>query len=100
VDGWRTRVTDKCDCFIWWMKPKPGGPGVIGGPRYRYTTDFCLAARHAGALGAKGGVVTFWKAPGCGRFAGSRRHGVTSRASAKPAPWTIVFTWPAPACPR
>ena len=100
LNGWRIRVTDKCDCFIWWMRPKPGGPGVIGDARYRYTADFCLAARHAGAIGAKGGVVTFWKAPGCTRFAGSRRNGVTSRGSAKPAPWTIVFTWPAPACRR
>ncbi|PKN59313.1 MAG: hypothetical protein CVU56_01220 [Deltaproteobacteria bacterium HGW-Deltaproteobacteria-14] len=47
-----------------------------------YTADsvICVAARHAGVVGARGGEVRLVPVAGCHHYEGSARNGVTSRA--------------------
>ena len=58
-------------------------PGVQDAPVWGsdvYTTDsnLCRAARHAGVIGAGGGLVQVTPAPGRASYAGSTRNGVTT----------------------
>ena len=53
---------------------------VWGDRRYSIDSGVCAAALHAEAIPATGGAVALWTLPGCGRYVGARRAGVTSRA--------------------
>jgi hypothetical protein len=70
---------------------------VWGTDRYTADSSICSAARHAGAIGAKGGKVTVFREGSCPGLAGSTHNGVTSRD------WgayeqTFAFKHPAPEC--
>jgi hypothetical protein len=72
---------------------KPDAPvGSVWGSGI-YTTDssVCGAARHAGAIGKTGGVVTMKKAPGCASYVGSTANDV---ASAKWGAYQASFFFP------
>lgn len=60
-----------------------------------YTSDsvLCRAARHAGAVGANGGVVRVSSAPGQQSYAGSNRNGVQTDSY---GPWSASFRVTAP----
>jgi hypothetical protein len=60
-----------------------------------YTSDsaVCRAARHAGVIGANGGVVHLSPAPGQESYSGSARNGVTSDSY---GPWSRSFRITAP----
>ncbi|MEZ4368022.1 MAG: LCCL domain-containing protein [Kofleriaceae bacterium] len=53
---------------------------VWGDGRYALDSGVCAAARHAGVVAEAGGAVRVRVAPGCTRYLGARRGGVTSRA--------------------
>lgn len=53
---------------------------VWGDRRYALDSGVCAAALHAEAIGAAGGTVRLWILPGCERYLGARRAGITSRA--------------------
>ena len=55
-----------------------GNGPVWGSDVYTTDSDLCRAARHAGAIGAGGGVVQVTAAPGRSSYAGSTRNGVTT----------------------
>lgn len=56
-----------------------GGDGVVWGTGvYTADSNLCRAARHAGVIGAGGGVVRVTAAPGQSSYAGSTRNGVTT----------------------
>jgi hypothetical protein len=70
---------------------------VWGSDRYTADSSICAAARHAAAVGAKGGKVTVFREGSCPGVSGSTRRGVTSRD------WgaydkTFAFEHPAPPC--
>jgi hypothetical protein len=60
-----------------------------------YTSDsaVCRAARHAGVIGANGGVVHLSPAPGQESYGGSTRNGVTTDSY---GPWSRSFRVSAP----
>jgi outer membrane protein OmpA-like peptidoglycan-associated protein len=53
---------------------------IWGTDIYSDDSATCRAARHAGAIGEQGGVVTILRAPGQASYRGSTRHGVESEA--------------------
>jgi hypothetical protein len=65
-----------------------------------YTTDssVCRAARHAGAVGSRGGAVTVFVAGGCSSYAATTKSGVTT-GSWGSYQHSYGFTFPLPACP-
>lgn len=84
--------TLRCSC-----SPAQYGGSVWGSDRYTTDSSVCGAALHAGAIPPTGGVVSLTTAPGCGRFDGSSRNGITTRR------WgsynrTFYFGPQAPAC--
>jgi hypothetical protein len=66
--------TLRCHCG-----PTQYGGAIWGSSRYTVDSSVCGAALHAGAIPATGGVVTVTTAPGCRRFFGSSRNGITTR---------------------
>ena len=50
-----------------------------GSGPYTADSDLCTAARHAGVIGAEGGVIEALQGPGGEQFAGSERNGITTR---------------------
>ncbi len=72
----------------------PGDPAsspVWGTDVYTTESSLCVAAVHAGVIGAKeGGAITIVRAPGQGVYAGSDRNGVASRtAGGSPDAFTV-----------
>jgi hypothetical protein len=67
----------------------PGRTGPVWGTN-PYTSDsaLCVAAQHAGVIGANGGVVHITSAPGQSRYGGSTRNGVTTSDY---GPWDASF---------
>ena len=79
----------------------PATSGQLGGDVWGttvYTTDssLCAAARHAGAVGPAGGLVTLLTLPGLETYRGSLRNGVTSRDASQ---WHSSFRFLATAAP-
>ena len=70
------------------------GTGPVWGTN-PYTSDsaVCRAARHAGVIGANGGVVHLTPAPGQDRYGGSARNGVVTDSY---GPWSRSFRVSAP----
>lgn len=66
--------TLRCRCT-----PAQYGGSIWGSGRYTTDSSVCGAALHAGAIPATGGVVSLTTAPGCRRFNGSTRNGITTR---------------------
>lgn len=66
-------TTLTCSC----AGPTPGS--VWGAGIYTQDSSICGAAVHAGAIPTTGGVVTLRAAPGCGKYLGDARNGVTSQ---------------------
>jgi hypothetical protein len=60
------RCTDAADAPVW------------GSDTYTTDSNLCRAARHAGAIGAGGGLGQVSPAPGRASYAGSTRNGVTT----------------------
>lgn len=56
------------------------GGSVWGTGPYTGDSDICSAARHAGAVGAAGGVITVTLEPGQDSYEGSVANGVTTRS--------------------
>lgn len=65
----------RCTCTT----PIESAP-VWGDRRYAIDSGVCAAALHAEAIPPTGGPVALWTLPGCSRYLGARRGGVTSRA--------------------
>jgi len=59
-----------------------GGEGgaIYGTGVYTADSVICVAARHAGVVGASGGEVRLVPVAGCHRYDGSTRNGITSRS--------------------
>jgi hypothetical protein len=55
-----------------------GSGSVWGSGPYTADSSLCRAARHAGVIGADGGMVSVRPAPGRDSYAGSSRNGVTT----------------------
>ena len=51
---------------------------VWGSGPYTSDSDLCVAARHAGAIGPRGGAITALAADGLDSYAGSEANGVTT----------------------
>ncbi len=66
--------TLRCRC-----SPAQYGGSIWGSARYTTDSSVCGAALHAGAIPATGGVVSLTTAPGCSRFYGSSRNGITTK---------------------
>ncbi len=64
--------------------------GAYGTDVYPSKTPVCIAALHAGAIDAEGGIVTVQLNPGAKEYAGSLRNGVTT-ASLPATPRSIAF---------
>lgn len=58
--------------------PSAGGGTVWGSGPYTADSNLCLAARHAGAIGSDGGMVSVAPAAGQDSYAASTRNGVTT----------------------
>lgn len=69
---------------------------VWGTDIYTDDSSVCAAARHAGAIGADGGVVTIHPEPGQDGCLGSTRNGVETRDYGA---WTGSFTVQEPSAP-
>jgi hypothetical protein len=67
-----TNWSGTCRC------PDAGDGVVWGSGPYTSDSNVCRAARHAGVIGARGGLVQLTPAPGQDSYAGSTRNGVTS----------------------
>jgi hypothetical protein len=67
------------------------GAAVWGTGIYTSDSAICAAARHAGAVGADGGVVTVEPAPGRDSYVGTLRNGVRSVGY---GPWNHSFRFP------
>jgi hypothetical protein len=82
----------ECTC------PAGEGTGSVWGSSV-YTTDssVCRAARHAGAVGARGGAVTVFVAGGCSSYDGTTKNGVTTGSWASFG-HSFGFAFPLPAC--
>jgi hypothetical protein len=91
----QTRATsDPLECTC----PAGEGAGSVWGSSL-YTTDssVCRAARHAGAVGARGGAVTIFVAGGCSSYDGTTKNGVTTSSWASFS-HSFGFAFPLPAC--
>ncbi len=78
---------------------KIGGMGFLyGTARYTPDSSICRAAAHAGAVAVAGGPIVFHVVEGCPASTGSDSNGIKSAAWGSPAPKTVVFAHPAPAC--
>lgn len=82
----------RCTCLPSQLKGSVWGSG-----RYTLDSSVCRAAQHAGAITASGGQIAVYKSPGCARFVGNVRNGVTSR-SWGPYSQSFGFNWPAASC--
>lgn len=82
-----------CSCAADQARGPVWGTGV-----YTADSSICNAAVHAGVIPAEGGKVTVRGAPGCGRYAGTAAHGVTSGAWG-PFGASFVFDGKAADCP-
>lgn len=72
-----TRIEGQLECGCTAQSVAASGPVWGSGP---YTADsrICRAARHAGAVGAKGGNVRVRIVPGLRAYSGSTRNGINS----------------------
>ena len=70
------------------------GTGPVWGTN-PYTSDsqLCRAARHAGVIGASGGIVRVTAAPGQNSYPGGSRNGITTDSY---GPWNASFSVSAP----
>jgi len=82
----------RCTCLTSQLKGSVWGSG-----RYTLDSSICRAAQHAGAIPSTGGRIAVYKSPGCPRFVGSVRNGVTSQ-NWGPYSQSFGFNWPAASC--
>ena len=81
----KTTLSISCYC------PPAGKAGSIWGSGiYTADSNLCTAARHAGAIGPRGGMVTVKGAPGRSKYDGFARNGQTSSSYGGFA-WSYYF---------